>query len=267
MIAAVQTGFWPSDAARLAALIGACALLSSIEWLVPLFRFRPGRLRRSVPNLTLTAGVVLMNLAFASLMASVAAIVTRNHFGLLAGIQAHPWLLLTLAVAGLDFFAYIAHLLLHKISWGWKFHCVHHSEMEVDVTTAFRQHPGETVWRVLWQGVGIAALGVPFWVVPIYLTLSSTNALAEHANVRMRDRLDRALRLLIVTPNMHKIHHSRQVTETDSNYSNIFSVWDRLCGTHTSSADYAGLSYGLDGFEDGHKQALTSLLAEPFRSS
>ncbi len=258
--------FWRTDLGRLVALIVACALLSSIELLVPLFRYRQRRLRRSVPNLTLTMGVVLTNLAFASLMAAVANLVARRHFGLFSGLHEHDGILLVLGVAGLDCFAYLAHLLLHKIPWGWRFHRVHHSEMEVDVTTAFRQHPGETIWRVLWQGLGIALLGLPFWVVPIYVTISGINALAEHSNVRMSHRWDAALRVLFVTPNMHKIHHSCRPAETDSNYSNVFSLWDRLCGTHTRSTDYAGLRYGLDGFEDCRKQALRGLLVEPFRN-
>ena len=258
--------FWHTDLARFVALVLACALLSSIELLVPLFRYRPGRFRRSVPNLTLSVGVVLTNLAFASLMASVANLVTRRHFGLLSGVHEQRWILLVLGVAGLDFYAYLAHLLLHKIGWGWRFHRVHHSETEVDVTTAFRQHPGETFWRVLWQCLGIGLLGLPFWVVPVYVTLSGINALAEHANVRMSNRWDAVLRVVFVTPNMHKIHHSRLVAETDSNYSNIFSLWDRLGDTYTPSTDYRALRYGLDGFEDCRKQALSGLLSEPFRN-
>jgi sterol desaturase/sphingolipid hydroxylase (fatty acid hydroxylase superfamily) len=166
---------------------------------------------------------------------------------------------------GLDFSAYIAHLLLHKLPLGWRFHRVHHSELEVDVTTAFRQHPGETLWRSLWQCVAMVAFGWPFWVLPVYLSVSSLNALLEHANLRVHDSVDRFLRLLIVTPNMHKIHHSRVVGETDSNYSNIFSIWDRLFGTYTGRAEYQTLNYGLDGFDSRQKQRLMALITEPFR--
>lgn len=257
--------FWLTDLGRLAVLITACALLSSIEALLPLFRYRRGRLRRAVPNLTLALGVVLTNLAFASMTASVSAVVVRRHFGLLSGMRSHNWVLLLFGVVGLDFFAYLAHVLLHRMPLGWKFHQVHHSELEVDVTTAFRQHPGETLWRVLWQCLGTAILGLPFWIVPIYLSLSSLNALLEHANVRVSERFDWWFRLLLVTPNMHKIHHSRVVAETNSNYSNIFSWWDRLCGTHTVSTNYASIRYGLGGFDDSRTQALTGLMIEPFR--
>jgi sterol desaturase/sphingolipid hydroxylase (fatty acid hydroxylase superfamily) len=259
--------WWLTDRVRLAALLAVCALLSSIELIVPLFRFRPGRLRRAAPNLGLAAGVVLTNLALASITASVSTSVTRRGIGLFGSSPLHPWLLALLGVAGLDLLAYVAHLLLHKLPLGWRFHRVHHSELEVDVTTAFRQHPGETLWRSLWQCAGTVVFGLPFWVLPLYLSISSLNALLEHANLRINDRIDRCLRLLIVTPNMHKIHHSRAVVETDSNYSNIFSIWDRLFGTYNRRAEYQSLRYGLDGFDSSRKQRLSELITEPLRGS
>jgi sterol desaturase/sphingolipid hydroxylase (fatty acid hydroxylase superfamily) len=258
---------WLTDRLRLAALLAACALLASIEHLIPLFRYRPGRFRRAGPNLILAAGVLLTNLAFASITASLSGVVIRRGISLLGGLHLHPWILLLTGVAGLDFSAYIAHVLLHKLPLGWRFHRVHHSELEVDVTTAFRQHPGETVWRSLWQCFGTAVLGLPFWILPLYLSFSSLNALLEHANVRVGERFDRLLRVLIVTPNMHKVHHSRVASETDSNYSNIFSIWDRLFGTYNSPQDCRNLSYGLDGFDDSQKQHFKELVLEPFRRS
>lgn len=257
---------WLTDRFRLMLLLIFCALLASIETLVPLFQFRQGRLRRALPNLMLTAGVLLTNLALASLMASVSAITIAWRFGLFGGLRSHRWLLMAAGVAGLDFFAYLAHLLMHKIPLGWRFHRVHHSEPEVDVTTAFRQHPGETLWRVLWQCLAIAVFGLPFWIVPVYVSLSSLNALLEHANIRVPQGLDRWLRLLVVTPNMHKIHHSRLRIETDSNYSNIFSLWDRLSGTYTAHTRFQELRYGLDGFDRTEAQTIAGLLRTPFRS-
>jgi sterol desaturase/sphingolipid hydroxylase (fatty acid hydroxylase superfamily) len=256
-----------SGSTRLALLVAACVLLSSLEALVPLFHYRRGRLRRAIPNLVLAIGVVLTNLAFASAMASLSILVLRERIGLLARWHSSPWLQLVLGVAGLDLSAYVSHLLLHKIAVGWKFHRVHHSELEVDVTTAFRQHPGETLWRLLWQCLAIAIFGLPFWVVPVYQSLSSLNGLLEHANLRIAEGFDRILRWLVVTPNMHKVHHSRYAAETDSNYSNIFSVWDRLFGTYTTRADYQSLRYGLEGFDDERTQTLGRLIREPFRSS
>ena len=258
---------WLSDRVRLLALLSFCALLWSAESLVPLFRYREGRLRRALPNLALALGLVMTNMALASITAAVSVFVTQHRLGLLAGMRARPWMLAGLGILGLDLAAYLAHLLLHKIPVGWNFHRVHHSEPEVDVTTAFRQHPGETVWRVLWQCLTTAVLELPLWVFAIYLILSSLNALLEHANLRVSARLDWWLRLLVVTPNMHKIHHSREVVESDSNYSNIFSVWDRVWGTYTARTNPRSIRYGLDGFDNPGCQRLAGLLKMPFRSS
>ena len=136
----------------------------------------------------------------------------------------------------------------------------------VDVTTAFRQHPGETLWRMAWQLAGTLALGLPLWAVLAYLILSALNAELEHANVRVSARVDRFIRLAFVTPHMHKVHHSRDQRETDSNYSNIFSIWDRLFRTYTPGVDFAALHYGLEGFEGGRAETLRGLLRLPFEA-
>jgi sterol desaturase/sphingolipid hydroxylase (fatty acid hydroxylase superfamily) len=258
---------WIADRDRLIVLLVACALLSSIELFVPLFRYRGGRLRRAGPNLLLAAGVLMTNLALASITAGLCAIVTQWHVGLFAGMRMRPWMLLVLGVAGLDLSAYVAHVLLHKLAVAWRFHRVHHSEPEVDVTTTFRQHPGETLWRFLWQCFGIVVFGLPLWVVPLYLSLSSLNALLEHANVRVKDGPDKWMLWIFVTPNMHKIHHSRDIRQTESNYSNIFSFWDRLFRTYTNRVDFRKLQYGLDGFDDSRRHKARELIIEPFRRS
>jgi sterol desaturase/sphingolipid hydroxylase (fatty acid hydroxylase superfamily) len=132
------------------------------------------------------------------------------------------------------------------------------------VTTAFRQHPGETVWRTLWQLAAILVFALPLWVVLLYLILSALNAQLEHANIKMNGNLDRLLRLLVVTPHMHKVHHSRDQRQTDSNYSNIFAFWDRVFGTYTSEVDFQALRYGLDGLDAKNRQTLKGLLKMPF---
>ena len=149
----------------------------------------------------------------------------------------------------------------HYSSIGWRFHRVHHSDEAVDVTTAFRQHPGETVWRVLWQLPAIILLGLPLWMVAVYLALSTLNAQLEHANIRVAGALDWAVRWLFVTPNMHKVHHSRLERETNSNYSNIFALWDRLFGTYTAAIDFGTLRYGLEGMAG---EGFGGLMVMPF---
>jgi sterol desaturase/sphingolipid hydroxylase (fatty acid hydroxylase superfamily) len=255
---------WLSEQARLYALILLCALLWTLESLVPLYRYARGRLPHAFPNVVLALLMVLTNLALSAGTAGLAAFAAHQGIGLFRLLRFSPLMTLAFGVAALDFFGYWAHRLLHQSWLGWQFHRVHHSEAAVDVTTAFRQHPGETVWRILWQLAAIVLFGLPLWVVAVYLTLSGLNAQLEHANVRVGDKVDGLLRLIVVTPNMHKAHHSRIQRETDTNYSNIFSFWDRLCGTYMPRVDFGKLRYGLDGFDDVGKQNLRGLLTMPF---
>jgi sterol desaturase/sphingolipid hydroxylase (fatty acid hydroxylase superfamily) len=237
--------------------------LWSLESVLPLYRYRGSRVRHSLPNITLAAMLTLMNLALAFVAASVAGFVVSRRLGLLALFDLPLWANILLGIAALDFFTYVAHVLLHKLPVGWRFHRVHHSDEQVDVTTAFRQHPGETIWRILWQLPAIVLLGLPLWVVVVYLTISGINAQLEHVNIRIPQAFDRALRLLVVTPNMHKVHHSRRQQETDSNYANIFSVWDRIFGTYTHHVDFRTLRYGLDDVDERARR-LGGLLTMPF---
>jgi len=253
-----------TDQARLVMLIALCGLLWALESIIPLYRFRNSRVRHAIPNVALTLLLVITNLSLSFSSAYLAEFSVRNGIGLfpLLGLSSSAQIIF--GVPALDLFAYFAHVLLHKSWLGWQFHRVHHSENSVDVTTAFRQHPGETVWRILWQLTAIVMFGIPLWVVIVYLIFSGLNAELEHANIRLNPRIDWFLRLLIVTPNMHKVHHSRDQIETDSNYSNIFSIWDKLFGTYTSAIDFRRLKYGLDGFDVKERQTLAGLMKMPF---
>ena len=223
-------------------------------------------MRHALPNIALTLILVLTNLALSFSSAYLAGLTVRHGVGLFFLADFSPWTQAVLGVLALDLFAYFAHVLLHKSWLGWQFHRVHHSESAVDVTTTFRQHPGETVWRILWQLAAVLVCGIPLWIIIVYLILSSLNAQMEHANIRMHSGLDRFLRLIIVTPHMHKAHHSRDQRETDSNYANIFSFWDRLFGTYTAEIDFRKLRYGLEGFDAQERQTLRGLLKMPFMS-
>ncbi len=250
-----------SDSSRVLLLIIGCAVLWSLESAIPLYQRGDGRLRRALPNIGLTVLLLLTNLALSFAAAGVAAFAVSHRVGLLFLVQLPTWANVLAGIAALDLFTYVAHVLLHQSPFAWRFHRVHHSDEAVDVTTAFRQHPGETVWRALWQLPAIVLFGLPLWIVVLYLTVSAANAQLEHANIRLSDRLDRRLRLLFVTPNMHKVHHSRLQPETDSNYANLFSVWDRLFSTYTSHIDFGALRYGLDDAADA---TFVGLLRMPF---
>lgn len=227
-------------------LVATCAVLWSLESLVPLYRHPGNRLRHALPNVGLTVILLVTNLALSFLAALTSSFATERSLGLFAVVELPRWVQVIMAVAALDFFAYVAHVSMHYSFLGWRFHRLHHSDEAVDVTTAFRQHPAETVWRVLWQLPAIILLGLPLWMVALYLTISTLNAQLEHANLRVSEPIDRAVRWLFVTPNMHKVHHSRIERETNSNFANIFTAWDRLFGTYTQAVDFATLRYGLD---------------------
>lgn len=258
----------PSVGSRLSLLLITFAIVLLFEAAFPLFGYKRGaRLRNIGRNLVITTIFLGVNLLLHPVSPFAAHLAASAQFGL------SYWLGLSwpgqfaLGILGLDLFTYIAHVTMHKLGWMWRFHRMHHSDNLVDVTTAFREHPGETFWRIGWHVAAVLVFGTPAWVLVAYLTLSAFNAQLEHANISLPERLDSWLRLLFVTPNMHKMHHSRYQPETDSNYSNLFSVWDRLGGTYNSGPAFAELRYGLDDFDDQEKQSLTGLLKMPFMSS
>lgn len=253
-----------SPQSRLLGLVLGSTVLWTIESLLPLYSYEKHRLRRALPNIAFTVFLVLTNLSLSFATAGVANFVMKKEIGVFFLFDIPSGLAALFGVMVLDLFTYFAHVLMHKSWLGWQFHRVHHSDVEVNVTTAFRQHPGETLWRILWQLLAVAMFGIPLSVVVIYLLISTLNAQLEHTNIKLLAPLDRVLRLLIVTPNMHKVHHSRERIETDSNYSNIFSIWDRIFATYTATVDFSRLRYGLDGFDDGKKQTVPALLKLPF---
>src|ERR1041384_1961521 len=253
-----------SPQSRLLGLIIGSTALWTIESLLPLYRYEKHRLRRALPNIAFTVLLVLTNLALSFATTGVANFAMDKRIGVFFLFDMPSVLAALFGVMVLDLFTYLAHVLMHKTRLGWQFHRIHHSDAEVNVTTAFRQHPGETLWRILWHLLAIATFGIPLSVVVIYLVISTLNAQLEHTNVKLFAPLDHVLRLLIVTPNMHKVHHSREQIETDSNYSNIFSIWDRIFGTYTATVDFSRLRNGLDGFDDRKKQTVPALLKLPF---
>jgi sterol desaturase/sphingolipid hydroxylase (fatty acid hydroxylase superfamily) len=255
----------PSIESRIPFLLATFAIIFLFEVAFPLFAYARGdRVRNIGRNLAITAIFIGLNLLLHPISPMAAQLSLNARFGLSYWLGLSPLGQLALGIIGLDLFAYFAHVTLHKLGWMWRFHRMHHADRFVDVTTAFREHPGETLWRVGWHIAGVFAFGTPAWVLVTYLTLSALNAQLEHANFRLPEKLDWWLRLLFVTPNMHKVHHSRHLPETDNNYSNLFSIWDRLGRTYNPGPHFAELSYGLDGFDDEAKQSLTGLLKMPF---
>ncbi|MCC8980568.1 sterol desaturase family protein [Bradyrhizobium acaciae] len=258
----------PSIGARIAFLLASFAIVLLFEAAFPLFGYaRAERMRNIGRNAAITVIFLGVNLLLSPLSPLAVQWTLDAKFGLSHWLGLSPLSQLLLGIIGLDLFTYFAHVSMHKLGWMWRFHRMHHADRFVDVTTAFREHPGETLWRIGWHIAAVLVFGTPAWVLVTYLTLSALNAQFEHANIRLPERLDRWLRLLSVTPNMHKMHHSRHQPETDSNYSNLLSIWDRLGGTYNHGPRFAELRYGLDGFDDAEKQSLSGLLRMPFMAS
>ena len=216
-----------------------------------------------VPNVALTGLLLGVNFAF-DRAAAMTGVPSSAGSGVLGAWALPAWGTVLLVVVTLDGFAYAAHVLLHRLPLAWRIHRVHHSDPYVDVSTAFRQHPLETVWRHSFQTAGALLLGASPRAVAIYLSLSALNAQLEHAHVAWPPRLERWARLLFVTPAMHRVHHSRFQDDTDTNYSNILSLWDRVFGTFRAPRPGESIRCGLDEFDAPERQRTGALLALPF---
>ena len=188
-------------------------------------------------------------------------------FGLLRWFALPHALMLALTIVFLDAAIYWQHRVMHRFRWLWRVHRVHHSDTAFDVSLALRFHPFEIVLSMLYKLTVIAMLGAPALAVVIYESLLLGFALWTHANLALPARLDRALRWLWVTPEMHRVHHSVERDETDANYGNILSLWDRLFGTYVHSPRQPSqhMPIGLAEFREPSAQRLSALLELPFR--
>jgi len=236
-----------------------------LETLVPMFAARPWTQGRRMTNLGLTALSFGSNWLLASLAALAA--LTLRPAGLLAQLGWPLWIEIVFSIVVLDFsVGYLSHRTMHMWPAMWRFHRIHHSDPFVDVTTTYRTHPVETVWRFLFAIVPVWLLGIPAQAVVIQRLLQASNGVIEHANIRLWPRLDRVLSLVWVTPNVHKIHHSREVSEANSNYANLVTLYDRLLGTYTPAERAAAVVYGLDEVDASRAASLPALLSMPFQS-
>ncbi|HYC29714.1 MAG TPA: sterol desaturase family protein, partial [Chitinophagaceae bacterium] len=208
----------------------------------------------------------VVNFAFAVLIVAGSTWAVNNKFGALQLVELPSWLFILLGLMLLDLIsAYWIHYIQHKIKWMWKFHLIHHTDTWVDTTTANRHHPGESVFRAAFTLLAVVVTGAPMWLVFLYQSLSVAFSQFNHANIWMPRKLDHALSFIIVSPNMHKVHHHYTQPLTDTNYGNIFSIWDRLFGTFAYVEDPRSLKYGIDThpLESEHNN-MKNLLKIPF---
>jgi sterol desaturase/sphingolipid hydroxylase (fatty acid hydroxylase superfamily) len=242
------------------------AVATLIELALPLFARTAALRGRRATNLGLTALTLTLNGALTWAAAAVALALSLQGPGPLTrlGIPVAAQIIGGFLV--LDFsFGYLAHRTMHMSPVLWRAHRIHHSDVFVDATTTFRNHPIEGVWRFLFLIVPIWVLGIPAEAVALQKLLTVINGSLEHANIRLWPPLDRALSFFWVTPNMHKVHHSRERAETDSNYGNILSIYDRTLRTFTPTDRAISVRYGLDDVDAVRAKSLPGLLAMPFR--
>jgi sterol desaturase/sphingolipid hydroxylase (fatty acid hydroxylase superfamily) len=245
-------------------ILAVMAVVTAIERILPLHaRGSAGRAHLG-PNLALTFLTFATNAVMNAGLVMALVWVEAEGFGLLRALALPPLWAGAAAIVALDFSFYVTHVAMHKVPAFWRFHCVHHSDVALDVTTTIRQHPGESLIRYASLAAFAIALGASPGAFAIYRAWSAVNGLLEHANLRAPRGLDRALAWLTTWPHMHKVHHSRRAEETDTNYSNVFSVWDRLFGTFTPSERGTTVEFGLDDFDDAALQTIAGLLAAPF---
>ncbi len=212
------------SAHRSAILVGGITLFWLIEGAFPLFRFGYNKWKHAGINIFFTITTIVINFAMAFVLLKSSDWAIAHDFGILQWLPDMP--LWAYALAGmllLDLIgAYFVHWTQHKVKWMWRFHLVHHTDTHVDTTTANRHHPGESVFRFVFTTVAVVLTGAPMWLVFLYQALSVALSQFNHANINLPESVDKVLSWLIVTPNMHHVHHHYVQPYTDSNYGNIF---------------------------------------------
>jgi sterol desaturase/sphingolipid hydroxylase (fatty acid hydroxylase superfamily) len=254
------------SAHRAAILFGGLAFFFLIENALPLFTEAYNKKKHTGINIFFTFTTILVNLSMAFILTGTAYFVEQNSFGLLHWIGADVWVTFIAGLLLLDFVgAWLAHYIEHHVTWMWQFHVIHHTDQNVDTTTANRHHPGESVIRFAFTTIAVLLLGTPMWLVFLYQSLSVVLTQFNHSNVKMPEALDKALRLVVCTPNMHRVHHHYRQPYSDTNYGNIFSFWDRIFGTYVV-VDNSKLRYGVDTYMDKEKtENIIDLLKIPFQ--
>jgi sterol desaturase/sphingolipid hydroxylase (fatty acid hydroxylase superfamily) len=253
---------------RLGAFAGIFMAMALWELLAPRRRQGIGRLRRWPSNLGIVVlNTLLVRLAFPTAAVSVALLAESGGWGLLPALNAPPWLTVVAAVILLDLAIYLQHVLFHAVPALWRLHRMHHADLEFDVTTGARFHPIEILLSMGIKLGVVAALGAPAAAVLLFEVLLYATSMLNHGNVRLPGRFDRVLRWIVVTPDMHRVHHSVVPRETNSNFGFSLPWWDRLFGTYKPQpvAGHAGMTVGIEQFRDPRELRLDRMLSQPFR--
>jgi sterol desaturase/sphingolipid hydroxylase (fatty acid hydroxylase superfamily) len=253
---------------RMVFLVGGMLLLWLLEGAIPFLslQYKKTKWRHASVNLTFTVVHLVIHTAFAFVIVLLSDLSKANGLGLVYWLHASTLWTIIISFFVLDFFGgWLVHWVQHKIYPLWKFHVVHHSDNNVDVTTGLRHHPIESVLRGVFFLAAIAITGAPMYAVMIYQTVLVLSTQFTHANIHLPRWLDAWLSYLFVSPAMHKVHHHWQQPYTDSNYGAVFSVWDRLLGTY-KKLDASQIRYGLDAYYANEQdENLGMLLKKPFQ--
>jgi sterol desaturase/sphingolipid hydroxylase (fatty acid hydroxylase superfamily) len=240
-------------------------LFLATETLRPLRRQRESKLRRIGRNLTVAGlGLATIELLQIPILLPISAWVLRERIGLLHWLGLSGWARTLAGIVLLDYTLWFWHWANHRIFFFWRFHSVHHVDLDMDASTALRFHFGELGMSVAFRALQIIAIGVNPRAVAIYQILLFASILFHHSNTRLPLSLERVLVRLIVTPRMHGIHHSDYLNETNTNWSSLFSAWDYLHRTIRLDVPQEAIEIGVPAYQDPKKVTLGKILAMPF---
>ena len=244
------------------------AALALWEWLAPRRRLSVGRRPRWSGNLGILAiDIVAVRLLVPTAAVGVALIAATRGWGLFNLLGLPAWGGIVLGVIALDLVIYTQHYVFHHVPLLWRLHRMHHADLDIDVTTGVRFHPLEILLSLAIKIAAVAALGVPAVAVLVFEVLLNATSMFNHSNVALPPRLDAIARWLVVTPQMHQVHHSIVRAETDSNFGFNLPWWDRLFRTYRAhpAAGEQGMTIGLPVFRDRAELRIVHLLTQPFR--
>jgi len=246
-------------------VLGAAGLLAWLERRRPLRRAVEPKPRREARNLAVAAvGAVALGVTEKPLAEALTSLVGRRRWGLLKVLRLPAWVEVALAVVLLDYTLYLWHVLTHRVPFLWRFHLVHHVDLDLDASTALRFHFAELVVSAPFRAAQILVIGVSPLAFSVWQTLLMLSILFHHSNARLPAELERRLNRLVVTPRMHGIHHSGVKEETDSNWSSGLTVWDWLHGTLRLDVPQSEITIGVPAYRDARELGLAEILRMPF---
>jgi sterol desaturase/sphingolipid hydroxylase (fatty acid hydroxylase superfamily) len=253
---------------RLVVFAAIFAAMAAWEILAPRREQKLARGTRWPSNIgVVVLDTALVRIVFPTTAVGLALLAEARGWGLFNALELPIWAGVPLAVIALDLAIYLQHVLFHAVPALWRLHRMHHADQEIDVTTGARFHPIEILLSMGIKLGVIAALGTAAVAVLIFEVLLNATSMFNHSNVRMPTRLDRVLRWIAVTPDMHRVHHSIVARETNSNFGFNLPWWDRLFGTYRDqpAAGHDAMTIGIEQFRDPSEQRLDRMLTQPFR--